>query len=92
MLVSAHSLRFREAADGMTGFQINMLRAILDGTVKLSSSDTIEKYGLNSSANVRRLKDALEKKEIVVFDGDDVPRIIDPLFKYWIKKYYFAIQ
>ena len=53
---------------------------------------TIEKYGLNSSANVRRLKDALEKKEIVVFDGDDVPRIIDPLFKYWIKKYYFAIQ
>ena len=92
MLVSAHSLRFREAADGMTGFQINMLRAILDGTVKLSSSDTIEKYGLNSSANVRRLKDALEKKEIVVFDGDDVPRIIDPLFKYWMKKYYFAIQ
>lgn len=92
MLVSAHSLRFREAADGMTGFQINMLRAILDGTVKLSSSDTIEKYGLNSSANVRRLKDALEKKEIVVFDGDDVPRIIDPLFKYWVKKYYFAIQ
>ena len=75
--------------DGMTGFQTDMFRAILDGVTRFSATETIEKYGLNSSANVRRLKDALKKKEIITFDEKDIPHVIDPLFKYWMKKYYF---
>ena len=48
------------------------------------------KYSLNSSANVRRLKDALMKKEILTFVGEDAkPVILDPLFEYWLRNYYF---
>ena len=50
----------------------------------------IKKYSLNSSANVRRLKDALMKKEILTFEGqDERPVILDPLFEYWLKNHYF---
>ena len=49
----------------------------------------IKQYGLNSSANVRRLKDALCKKEIVTFDEDETPIVLDPLFEYWVRKEYF---
>ena len=29
------------------------------------------------------------KKDIVTFDRNDVPTIIDPLFEYWVKKYFY---
>ena len=51
----------------------------------------ISRYKLNSSANVRRLKDALCKKEIITFDADELPHFLDPLFEYWVTKRYFAL-
>ena len=57
----------------------------------LHASEVIRKYGLNSSANVKRVKDALMKKEILTFEEEDKPEFLDPLFEYWIKKYYFEI-
>ena len=63
-----------------------------EGHTKFSTSEVIAKYGLNSSANVRRLKDALCKKEILTFDEKDEPHILDPLFEYWVKKYYFNLK
>jgi hypothetical protein len=57
--------------------------------VKFSASDVIEKYHLNSSANVRRVKDALKKKEVLTFNEKDEPVILDPLFEYWIRNRYF---
>ena len=32
------------------------------------------------------------KKEIITFDEKDHPIIIDPLFEYWVTKYYFGIK
>jgi hypothetical protein len=52
----------------------------------------IEKYGLNSSANVRRVKDALKKKEVITFNEKDEPVVLDPLFEYWVGKHYFGIR
>jgi hypothetical protein len=69
-----------------------MLKATVDGVTRFSSAEVIRKYGLNSSANVKRVKDALMKKEILQFDEADNPVIIDPLFEYWVKKYYFEVK
>ena len=91
ILLSIHEPRFKAMMDDLTTFQVNLLRAVAEGKKRFSSADIIKSYGLNSSANVRRLKDALMKKEIVTFDDDDNPSIIDPLFEYWVKKYYFKI-
>jgi hypothetical protein len=89
ILLSIHEPRFIAYVNDLTSFQLSLLRAILDGKDKFSTSEVIEEYGLNSSANVKRLKDALKKKEIVTFDEKENPTILDPLFEYWVKKYYF---
>lgn len=91
-LVTVHEPRFQDIVNGLTTHQVSLLRATVDGITRFSSADVIRRYGLNSSANVKRVKDALMKKEVLVFDGDDKPSIIDPLFEYWVKKYYFEMK
>ena len=88
-LISVHEPRFRAVMDDLTTFQICFLKAVLDGHTKFSSSEVISRYNLSSSANVRRLKDALCKKEILFFDDNDAPHVLDPLFEYWVRQFYF---
>lgn len=88
-LISVHEPRFKAVMNDLTDFQERLLRAVIDGHTKFSSTDVIEKYALNSSANVKRLKDALMKKEVIAFDEKDEPWILDPLFEYWLRKVYF---
>jgi uncharacterized protein len=92
MLMSIHEPRFAAMMSDLTTFQINLLRAVVDGHTKFSSAEMISLYGLSSSANVRRLKDALCKKEIITFDDKEEPVIMDPLFKYWVMKKYFHMK
>lgn len=91
ILVAIHEPRFKAIMNDLTTFQICMLRAIIDGHTRFSSAEVIQRYNLNSSANVRRLKDALCRKEIITFDDKDNPVILDPLFEYWVTKSYFKI-
>lgn len=91
ILISIHEPRFMSIVNDLTDHQLSLLRAVLDGVVKFSASDVIEKYALNSSANVRRVKDALKKKEVLTFNDKDEPVILDPLFEYWVSKIYFGI-
>ena len=91
-MLALHEPRFMSMMDDLTDHQISLLRAVLDGVVKFSASDVIEKYRLNSSANVRRVKDALRKKEVITFNEKDEPVILDPLFEYWLENHYFAKQ
>jgi hypothetical protein len=91
-LVSIHEPRFNAIMADLTTHQVSFLRAVVDGIVRFSAADVIRTYGLNSSANVKRVKDALMKKEVLVFDENDNPHIIDPLFEYWLRKYYFELK
>lgn len=90
-LISIHEPRFMSIVNDLTDHQLSLLRAVLDGVTRFSASDVIEKYHLNSSANVRRVKDALKKKEVITFNEKDEPVVLDPLFEYWVGKYYFGI-
>ncbi|MBR3989764.1 MAG: ATP-binding protein [Bacteroidales bacterium] len=91
-LISVHEPRFVDMMSGLTTYQVNLLKATVEGVTRFSSAEVIRQYGLNSSANVKRVKDALMKKEVLEFDEDDKPTIIDPLFEYWVKKYYFEMK
>ena len=91
-ILAIHEPHFRAVMSDLTTFQVSLLRAVVEGYTRFSSAEVIRRYELNSSANVRRLKDALCKKEILTFDENDVPHILDPLFEYWVTKYYFEIQ
>lgn len=91
-LVSVHEPRFQDIVNGLTTHQVNFLKAAAQGVTRFSASDIIARYDLHSSANVKRVKDALMKKEVLFFDENDAPVFIDPLFEYWVKKYYFQIE
>ena len=90
-MISVHEIRFKSIVNDLTDHQLSLLRAVLDGVVKFSASDVIDKYHLNSSANVRRVKDALKKKEVITFNEKDEPIVLDPLFEYWLRRTYFEI-
>lgn len=91
-ILSIHEPRFVAMMEDLTTFQVSMLRAVLDGQTKFTSADVIEQYALSSSANVKRLRDALCKKEIIMFDEAGVPAVIDPLFEYWARRYYYGMK
>jgi hypothetical protein len=88
-IISIHEPRFYSIVNDLTDHQLSLLLAILDGVTRFSASDVIERYRLNSSANVRRVKDALKKKEVITFNEKDEPVILDPLFEYWVSNHYF---
>lgn len=88
-MVAVFEPGFRAIMDDLTAHQVQMLLAILEGNTRFSSAETVRKYHLNSSANVKRVKEALMKKEVVTFDERDTPQILDPLFEYWVRKFYF---
>ena len=82
--------RIYNTADGHPcRYQLYFLKAVFDGITKVSSSDVIERYRLNSSANVHRIKEALTKKEVISIDAQDTPTIIDPIFRLWLERFYF---
>lgn len=45
-------------------------------------------YNLGTSANVNRIKKALEQKEVLDLMGP-YPECLDPLFELWLKRVYF---
>ena len=92
VMIALEEPHFRWIINDLTDHQLSLVRATLDGVKRFSASDVIEKYALNSSANVRRVKDALKKKEVLTFNENDEPVILDPLLEYWLNKYYFEIQ
>lgn len=77
---------FEEQTKGLTGFQLNFLRALCDGvTTDFSSKAILEGYNLGSKSNISRIKAALQDKEMIDFDKDSV-YLEDPVFKIWCKR------
>ncbi len=89
-LLNQMGMVFQNTTDQLSSTQVNYLNAILNGEKNLSSKDKIAKYNLGSSANVQKIKKALENKEILDFLE---PRVSfnDPLYEQWLKLKYFRI-
>lgn len=87
-LVLQLSMLFQTITDGLGNNQINFLKAVTDNIEQLSSMSTIKEYQLGTSANVLKIKKALINKEIIDTQNDKVT-FLDPLYKYWLKKYFF---
>jgi hypothetical protein len=63
---------------------------VLRGEEKFSSMEIINKYKLGTSSNVNRIKQALIHKEIIEIQVERI-EFIDPLYRDWLKKYYYKI-
>ncbi|MDR1358513.1 MAG: hypothetical protein LBJ48_04065 [Coriobacteriales bacterium] len=82
-------LLFFNNVESLTERQLRFLKAVLDGVEHLSSAETLSAYKLGTSANVVRIKKTLQEKEVIDITDGKV-EILDPVFKHWLAREYFA--
>ncbi|MDD2634103.1 MAG: hypothetical protein PHW82_01230 [Bacteroidales bacterium] len=81
---------FQKLTDDLSNTQVNFLKALISDETQLSSKYVINLYNLGTSANVARIKSSLENKEVIdLFDNSIT--ILDPMYNYWLKHYYFKL-
>jgi AAA+ ATPase superfamily predicted ATPase len=71
---------YTELLDNLTNYQIGFLKALLSKEDRLYSAEVIRAYTLGSTANVRRMYNALTNKGIIVKEADRIA-FADPVFK-----------
>jgi hypothetical protein len=85
-LINQNSALFYSFVEPLSAYQLNFLKALADGVHDgFSHKEVIDKYSLGTSANVARIRTALENKELI----DVFPHLItfnDPVFKWWFKE------
>ena len=86
------SLLFQNMTENLSTSQVNFLRALLDGVKMFSSIETLRNYSLGTSANISRIKGALINKEIIDENTPGKIELLDPVYRYWLKEYYFNYQ
>lgn len=80
------SVLFEQQTQNLTGYQMNFLRAIVDGvTNDFTSKDIMDKYDLGTPGNISKLKNALLKKELIDYTSNGY-FISDPILKTWLKR------
>lgn len=85
-IVDQNTPLFEKQTESLTTYQMNFLRAIIDGVhSEFTTQEIIRKYQLGSSANVSIVKRALVKKEIIEIEKRRVV-IPDPVMEVWLKK------
>jgi hypothetical protein len=90
-LLQQYHFLFQREVDQLTVPQINFLRALVEGEEKFTSLQSLKDYKLGSSGNVKRIREALENKELIDTITEK-PEILDPLFELWLQKTYFKIS
>ncbi len=88
-LILHYDTRFNKLVEYLTPKQLSFLKALVEGNQRLYSEATREKYQLGFSSNVARIKQCLQKKEILN-TGSKECEIADPIFKMWLRRYYFS--
>ena len=87
-LLHENSILYLREVENLSNTQVNFLKALCNNVQQLSSAETILNFNLGTSANVLRIKNALEQKEVLDLMGP-YPEFIDPLFELWMKRIYF---
>lgn len=85
-LMRLNHVLFQSYTDMLSAYQMRLLQAIAAGHGgTLSTQAVIQQFKLGSSANVAKLKAALEEKELI--ENGKVCEFADPLYKKWILRH-----
>ena len=85
-MVSHCSVLFEQQTQNLTSYQMNFMRAIINGVTKdFTSKEVMDKYNLGSPGNINRLKASLIKKELIEYSERRYV-ITDPILKVWLKR------
>ncbi len=83
-LLSQNAILYYKDAEYLSGTQLNFLKAVVNKEEALSSMTVIQKYNLGTSANVNKIKETLQRNEIIDIHAGKV-YFIDPAFELWFK-------
>jgi AAA+ ATPase superfamily predicted ATPase len=87
VMLQQNQILYRKMVDELSSPQIEYLRALSEGVSQFYKKKNMKKYDLGSVGNIKRIREALEAKEILdFFEGK--PQFLDPAFALWFKKYY----
>jgi hypothetical protein len=81
-LMNKLSLLYQRETDQLSNAQVNFMKALCNGETKFTTANVINRYRLGSSANVIRVKNALEQKE-VIDTMESTVQFSDPMYKLW---------
>ncbi|KXK23986.1 MAG: hypothetical protein UZ12_BCD005002226 [Bacteroidetes bacterium OLB12] len=84
-LLNDNAFGFQRDVENLTATQLNFMRAFKDGVKSFTTLETLTNYELGTQGNIKRIKTALEQKDIMDFSGPQ-PEFIDPLFEIWFRR------
>ena len=85
-LVAQNSNVFIEQTQSLTTYQMNFLRAVMDGISRgFGEAEIRETYHLGSPSNINRLKNSMIEKELVELTENGFV-LSDPVLKHWLKR------
>lgn len=85
-IIDQNTPLFEKQTESLTTYQMNLLRAVIDGVhSEFTTQEILHKYQLSSSANVSIVKRALVKKELIEIEKRQVV-IPDPVMVVWLKR------
>src|SRR5574344_1739792 len=85
-IIDQNTPLFEKQTESLSTYQMNFMRAIIDGVnSEFTKQDILKKYKLGSSANVSIVKRALVKKELIEIEQRQAI-IPDPVMKVWLKR------
>lgn len=85
-IIDQNTPLFEKQTESLTTYQMNFLRAVLDGVhSEFTKQEILNKYQLGTSANISIVKRALEKKELIEIEKRKII-IPDPILKEWLRR------
>ena len=88
-LVGQLEMIFMHTMEDLKPTQVEYLRAVCDGVTSWNSVKTLNKYKMGTAANVKNIKAALEKKEIITSFPKQI-ELQDPVFETWLKQSFWG--
>ncbi len=88
-LLNQYTILYQKEVDQLTNLQLNFLKGLCNGETIFTSGSFLKTYNIGTSANIKRIKEALENKEIIDVAGKAI-NLSDPLFEVWLKRRYFV--
>lgn len=87
-LLNQYTILYQREVDQLTNLQINFLEGLCNGETAFTSMSFLTRYSIGAAANIKRIREALENKEIIDIAGKEI-NISDPLFQLWLVRRYF---
>jgi hypothetical protein len=85
-LLNQNAMLYLRYVEELSAYQLNFLQAIADGVhSEFTKTAILQQYQLGTAANVKRLKEALENKELIDINNKIIT-FNDPVFRLWFKE------